>query len=100
MSDFFEEIDESEIVGRFREKKEKLPDWVPVLSWARVGLSDDAWKVRGYGWSKEDQEQVNIVCANRLAEQNEKMNKVIKVLNDSRIFVQTVRETKEVRIKL
>jgi hypothetical protein len=100
MSDFFEEIDESEIVGRFREKREKLPAWVPILSWTRFDVPDEAWKARGYGWSKEDQEQVDIVCAERLAEQNEKMDKVIKVLNDRRIFVQTVRETKEVRIKL
>ena len=97
----FEEIDESEIIGAVRSSGgKKLKPWVPVLSWARADLSDQAWEMRGYGWSKEDQENVNIICAARLAEQNEKMNKVIKVLSDRRIFVQTVRETKEVRIKL
>lgn len=100
MSDFvFEEIDETEVVGRVRGGK-KLPKWTPVLSWICPPMDDSFYESRGYMANKSDIEEVEAIKKARLQETNDHVNKVIKILNDRKVFVQNIRETKEVRIKL
>lgn len=102
MSDlFFEEIDESEVVGRSRGKS-KLPKWTPLLSWDRkVTVGDEFFDRRGYGQpDEEDFEEIEKAKEESLRKQNEAIDSWLVVMGIRKANVLKVRNQKEVRIKL
>lgn len=93
-------LDSLNVKSRGRGKgTKKLPEWVPFLSWHRP-FPTEAMEHRHYTWKEEDLDAVIASRQAALAKQHEKADKIVKILNDRKIFVQTVKETKEVRIKL
>jgi hypothetical protein len=101
MSDaMFEEIDESEVVGRVRGKK-KLPKWEPILSWDKPALTDEFWNVRGYGQpTEQDFEEMAEEKEESLRIQHARIDAQLKLLGVRIATVNAVRNQKEVRIKL
>jgi len=101
MSDaMFEEIDESEVVGRVRGKK-KLPKWEPILSWNKPAPTDEFWNVRGYGQpTEQDFEEMAEEKEESLRIQHARIDAQLKLLGVRIATVNAVRNQKEVRIKL
>jgi hypothetical protein len=101
MSDMmFEEIDESEVVGRVPGKR-KLPKWEPMLSWDRVQLSDKAMARRGYSdLTEEDVEFLEEHKASVLANQHRMIDKELELMGIRIQNVKEVRNCKEVVIRL
>jgi hypothetical protein len=97
---FFEEIDESEVIGRGRGSK-KLPEWIPVLTWGSPDLTDRFWEERGYGdLTEDDVEFVTKVKAEALANQHRMIDKDLELMGIRIKNVKAVRNCKEVVIRL
>jgi hypothetical protein len=97
---FFEEIDESEVIGRGRGSK-KLPEWLPILTWGTPDLTDRFWEERGYGdLTEDDVEFVTKVKAEALAKQHAFIDRELEIWGVRRRNVLEIRNQKEVRVKL
>jgi hypothetical protein len=97
---FFEEIDESEVIGRGRGSK-KLPEWLPILTWGAPDLTDRFWEERGYGdLTEDDVEFVTKVKTEALAKQHAFIDRELEIWGVRRRNVLEIRNQKEVRVKL
>jgi hypothetical protein len=97
---FFEEIDESEVIGRGRGSK-KLPEWLPILTWGTPDLTDRFWEERGYGdLTEDDVEFVTKVKTEALAKQHAFIDRELEIWGVRSRTVLEIRNQKEVRVKL
>ena len=103
MSDlFFEEIDESEVVGRSSGKgRPKLDAWIPILSWGTPNLPDNFWISRDYGdFTKEELEEIAEENADNLRNQHEYIDRELEIWGIRKRHVLEIRNQKEVRVRL
>jgi hypothetical protein len=82
-------------------RTKKLPEWIPILTWGTPDLTDRFWEDRGYGDLTEDDVQfVNKFKSESLANQHRMIDKDLELMGIRIKNVETVRNCKEVVIRL